>query len=149
MTLVRWNPFYELKKLSDSINQLFDENYLTEGEKGSGLSLTSWSPSTDIYETKDEYVFKIEVPGMNKDDVKVEFTEDTLTIKGERKEDKEIKKENFHRIERFFGSFQRSFTLPKNIDEKKIKAELKDGILELRVPKVEKSKTKAIPITIK
>ncbi len=149
MTLVRWNPFYELKKLNDSINQLFDENYLTESEKGSGLSLTSWSPSTDIYETKDEYVFKIEVPGMNKDDVKVEFTEDTLTIKGERKEDKEIKKENYHRIERFFGSFQRSFTLPKNIDEKKIKAELKDGILELRVPKVEKSKTKAIPITIK
>ncbi len=149
MSLVRWNPFYELKKLSDSINQLFDESLLQEGERGSGFSLTSWSPSTDIYETKDEYVFKIEVPGMNKDDVKVEFTEDTLIIKGERKEEKDIKKENYHRIERFFGSFQRSFTLPKNIDVKKIKAELKDGVLELRVPKVEKAKTKAIPITIK
>lgn len=113
------------------------------------MSMTSWSPATDIYETKDEFVFKLEVPGMTKDDIQIEFNNETLMIKGERKEEKEVKEDDYHRIERRCGTFTRSFNLPKNIDEKKIDASIKDGVLELRLPKKEEAKIKAIPIKIK
>jgi HSP20 family protein len=113
------------------------------------FTMNSWSPLTDIYETKDDYVFKLEVPGMNKSDIQIEFANDTLNIKGERKEEKEINKEDYHRTERCCGSFSRSFNLPKNVDEKTIDASMKDGILELRISKKEEAKTRAIPIKIK
>jgi HSP20 family protein len=114
-----------------------------------GLIPSAWRPLTDIHETKDAYVFKVDLPGFKKEDINVEFTGDTLIMRGERKqEEEETKNENCHRLERSYGVFERSFTIPKNVDPKKIEAELKDGILQLSIPKVEEAKTKAIPITV-
>jgi HSP20 family protein len=148
MTIVRWTPFREFINMQERLNNFFRDDFQKDSETNN-LSMTSWSPSTDIYETKDEYVFKLEVPGMTKDNIEIEFKDDTVIIKGEKKEETEVKKEDYHRVERICGSFSRSFNLPKNIDEKKIDASIKDGILELRIPKKEEAKAKAIPIKIK
>ncbi len=112
-----------------------------------GLAPSAWRPMTDIYETKDGYVFKIELPGFKKEDIKVEFSGDTLTLSGERKQEEETKNENVHRLERSYGMFERSFTIPRNVDAKKIDATLKDGLLLLTIPKAEEAKTMAIPVT--
>lgn len=148
MTLLRWRPYQDLLSLQERMNQLMKGDFFKEGEPND-MSMISWSPATDIYETKDDFVFKLEVPGMTKDDIKIEFNNDTLIIKGDRKEEKEVKEDDYHRIERRCGTFTRSFNIPKNIDEKKIDASIKDGILELRLPKKEEAKAKAIPIKIK
>jgi len=147
MTLTQWKPFGDLMSMHDRIHRFFGDE-LKDAEKGSE-SLATWYPITDIFETKDEYVFKLEVPGLEKDDINIEFNENTLTIKGEKKEEKEVKEENYHRVERFSGSFSRRFTIPRETDGNKIKASMKDGILELRIPKAEEKKAKAIPINIK
>jgi len=148
MTLVRWRPYQDFFNLQGRINRLFENDSLPV-KSPEDVSLDSWSPTTDIFETKDEYILKLEVPGISKDDIQIEFNQDTLTVKGERKEEKEVNKDNYHRIERCCGSFSRSYTLPKNVDEKKIDASMKDGILELQIPKQEESKTKTLPIKIK
>ena len=148
MTMMRWKPFGDLVSMHSKINRLF-ENALGDFDK-EGSSLTSaWNPATDIYETKEEYVFKVEVPGLAKDDINVEFCENTLTIKGEKKEEKDVKKEGYHQIESFNGTFTRSYRLPQNVNTKDIKAKMKDGILELRVSKAEEAKPKAISIDVK
>jgi len=148
MALVRWKPFGDLFSIHDRINKLFEDEFYKSSEKGLD-SLASWYPVADIYETKDNYVFKMELPGLSKEDVDIELSDNLLTIKGEKKEEKEVKKEDFHRIERFSGKFKRTFTIPKDIDSKKISASMKDGIMEVRIPKAEQKKTKAIPINIK
>ena len=146
MTLMRWKPFGDLVSMQGRINRLFDDAFSDIGKDQE--SFASWYPATDIYETKDDYVFKLEVPGLAKDEVNVELNNNTLTIKGEKKESKEVKKEDYHRVESFTGSFSRSYTLPRNIDAKKIEANMKDGILELRVAKAEEAKPKAISIDV-
>lgn len=146
MSIAQWKPFGDLMSIHDRIHRFFDDEF-KDAEKGSD-SLATWYPTTDIYETKDDYVFKLEVPGLNKDDINVEFCDNNLSIKGERKEEKEVEEENYHRVERYSGSFSRSFTVPRDTDGSKIKASMKDGILELRIPKAEEKKTKAIPISI-
>ncbi len=148
MTLLKWKPYGDLVRLGDRINRLFENDFLGEGLLGTD-GFSDWNPTTDIYETKDSYVFKIEVPGMKKDDIEIDFKENVLTISGEKKEDKEVKKENYHRVESFSGSFSRSFTIPKNIDPKKIEASMKEGVLELKIGKAEEVKSKKIPISIK
>ena len=147
MTLARWKPFGDLMSMHDRIHRFFGDEF-KDSEQGNE-SLATWYPTTDIFETKDDYVFKLEVPGLEKDDINIEFNDNTLTIKGEKKEEKEVKDENYHRVERFSGSFSRRFTIPRETDGNKIKASMKDGILELRIPKVEEKKAKAIPISIK
>jgi HSP20 family protein len=148
MKITRWQPYSDLVNMYDRWNRLAGEDLFDESSKN-GLTPSSWRPMTDIYETKDAYVFKIELPGFKKEDIKVEFSGETLTLRGERKQEEETKNENCHRLERSYGLFERSFTIPKNIDSKKIDATLKDGILMLTVPKIEEAKTKAIPITVK
>ncbi len=148
MTITRWKPFGDLINIHDRINRLFEDRFFKDSEMGSD-SLLCWYPVADIYETKDEYVFKLEVPGLSKDDVSIEFYSNTLTVKGERKEEKDVKKEDYHRIESYCGTFSRSFSIPQNVDTAKISANMKDGILELRIPKIEEKKAKAIPISVK
>ncbi|HLP58382.1 MAG TPA: Hsp20/alpha crystallin family protein [Candidatus Deferrimicrobium sp.] len=149
MSITRWQkPFGGLLDMYDRINKLFEEDLMGQ-DKDSQLVTRGWNPVADIYETKDEYVFKVELPGISKEDVKVELTGDNLTIKGERKEEKEVKKDDYHRVERFSGSFVRSFRLPRNADAQNMKAAMKEGVLELRIPKSEESKSKAIPIDIR
>lgn len=148
MPAIRWRPFGDLLSIHDKINRLFEDQFSRDLGKGTE-SLASWYPTTDIFETKDDYVLKLEVPGLSKEDVNIEFCNNTLTIKGEKKEEKEVKKENYHRIESYCGSFSRLFNLPQNVDVKKINATMKDGILELRIAKAEQKKATAIPITAK
>jgi HSP20 family protein len=147
MNLVSWkpmSPFGDRFSGNRQISRLFDEAFGDTGNE----TLPTWYPAADIYETKDDYVFKLEVPGLNKDDINVELKDHTLSIKGEKKEEKEVKKDDYHRIESYSGTFSRSFVLPKDIDARKVNASLKDGVLELRVPKTEEQKPKAIPISL-
>jgi HSP20 family protein len=146
MTLMRWKPFGDLVSMHNKINRLFGDTF-SDMEREQD-SFSSWYPATDIFETKDDYVFKLEVPGLSKDEIQVELNNNTLSIKGEKKEEKKLKKEDYHRIESFTGSFSRSYSLPKNVDAKNIKANMKDGILELRVAKAEETKPKAISISV-
>jgi HSP20 family protein len=147
MTLTRWKPFGGLQSLHDSINRLFENEFRKDLPQSTGFD--TWYPAADIYETRDDYVFKLEVPGLAKDEVDVEFHDSVLTIKGEKKTEKEVKEENYHRIESFSGSFSRSFKVPRNADPAKIAAAMKNGILELRIAKAEEKKPKAISIDVK
>ncbi|MCU0287904.1 MAG: Hsp20/alpha crystallin family protein [Acidobacteria bacterium] len=140
-------PYGDLWDMYNKINRLFEQDYLGEGRE-QPMASNCWVPLTDIYETKDDYVFKVELPGIAKEDVKVEVNGDTLNINGERKEDKDVKHDQYHRLERVCGSFMRNFQLPKNADGQKMSATIKEGILELHIPKREESKPKAIPINI-
>jgi HSP20 family protein len=108
-----------------------------------------WRPATDVIETDKEIVFKAELPGVKKEDVSVELEGDTLTIKGERKEEKEEKGKKMHRVERVYGSFMRSFTLPDNVDTKAIRAEMKDGVLEVHLPKTAAPEAKPTKVEVK
>lgn len=148
MRITKWQPYSDLVSMYDRLNRFFGDDFFDENVK-SGIAPSAWRPMTDIYETKDAYVFKVELPGFKKEEIKVEFANETLILRGERKQEEETKNESCHRLERSYGMFERSFTIPKNVDAKKIDAELKDGILVLTIPKVEEAKTKAIPITVK
>lgn len=144
MTLQTWRPLSDIRWFNDRVNRFFRDNYDMDNEKGS--INYNWSPATDIYETADDYFFKLEVAGLSKEDIDIEHKGDLLTIKGERKESKEFKKEDYHRVEIISGKFIRSFRLPQDANIQKINASMKDGILELKVPKAEEKKPKSIPI---
>lgn len=148
MRITKWQPYSDLATMYDRWHRFLGEDFLDESPKN-GLTPSAWRPMTDIYETKEAYVFKIELPGFKKEDIKVEFSADTLTLRGERKQEDETNNESCHRLERSYGVFERSFTIPKNVDAKKIDAALQDGILMLTIPKIEEARTKAIPITVK
>jgi len=145
MAIVKWNPFRE-------IDDMF-ERYRAIGwpHRGSQEVMASgdWSPRVDIAETDKEFTIKAEIPEIKKEDVKVTVDNGVLTIRGERKQEKEEKNKKFHRIERYYGSFSRSFSLPGNVDETKIEASFKDGMLNLQIPKVEEAKPKAIEVKVK
>ena len=148
MTIMKWDPFRDLVTLQDRMNRLFDES--VRGVRGGdeAMSTTAWSPAVDIYENESEVVMKVEVPEVNQKDIDIRIENNTLTLTGERRMDKDLKRENFHRIERVYGSFSRSFTLPVTIDQEKIKAEYKDGILRLALPKREETKPKQIKVAV-
>ena len=145
MALIRWEPLRE-------IDDMFDRYTRAMGwpsNRGQELITTGdWSPRVDISETANEFVIKAEIPEVKKEDVKVSVDKGVLTIQGERKQEKEEKGKKFHRVERYYGSFVRSFTLPDNVDETKIKATFKDGMLNLQVPKSTEPKHKAIEVKV-
>ncbi len=150
MTLVRWDPFRELEDMSDRLNRMFSRSALpgTHGNGKETMVVADWAPSVDISETDGEYQIKAEIPDVKKEDVKVTLEDGVLTIQGERKHEKEEKGKKYHRVERSYGSFARSFTLPDLVDEEKVKAEFKDGVLNLQLPKSEKAKPKAIEVKV-
>jgi HSP20 family protein len=148
MRITKWQPLADMVNIYDRWHRFFGDDFFEESCKNA-LNPSVWHPLTDIYETKDGYVFKMELPGFKKEDIKVEFSGDTLILRGERTQEEEVQNQNCHRLERSYGEFERSFSLPKNIDAKKIEASLKDGLLVLNIPKVEEAKTKAVPITVK
>ncbi len=145
MNIIRWDPFRDLATLRERMNRLFEEAYTSRGEKKDMVAST-WNPSVDIYETENELVLKAELPGVDEDDIEIKIEDSTLTLKGDRKFEKETKEENYHRIERSYGSFYRSFTLPRNIDQDKIKAESENGILKVTMPKKAELKPKKVKI---
>ncbi|MBS0014143.1 MAG: Hsp20/alpha crystallin family protein [Desulfobacterales bacterium] len=145
MALVRWNPWTTLPTLQDRINRLF-EDAVPAAEGREEVGLFEWRPMVDTYEKDDAIVIKAEIPGVNKDDISIDVNNGVLSIKGERKHEEDVNEDNYYRRERFYGKFQRAFTLPDNADPDKIEAGFKDGILEVKVPKTEQSKGKKIEI---
>ena len=111
MAIIRWDPFRDLITIREKMNRLFEDAVTSRGEEKDMMS-SSWSPSVDIFETENELVLTAEVPGIDEKDIEIKLEDNTLTLKGERKFEKETKEENYHRIERAYGSFFRSFTLP-------------------------------------
>jgi HSP20 family protein len=150
MSIVRWDPFRELEDVSSRLNRLFGQGLLprTSEQARDTMAAVDWAPSVDIAETNEEFNVKAELPGLKKEDVKVTVDGGVLRIEGERKQEQEEKNKKFHRIERSYGSFLRTFTLPENVDDEKVRAEFKDGVLNVRLPKSEKAKPKAVEIKV-
>lgn len=149
MALVRWRPFRDLVSIQDEMNRLFNDFFGRVPSRFEGdLNPSEWSPSVDISETKDNIVVKAEVPGLKKEEIKITLQDNVLTLKGERKQEKEEKETNFYRMERSYGSFSRSFNLPSAVQADKIRANYKDGVLNITLLKTEEFKPKHIPIEI-
>jgi HSP20 family protein len=148
MALVRWDPFRELEDMSERLNRVFTRPALRTMGGKEHLTVADWIPTVDISETDGEYLIKAELPEVKKEDVKVTVEDGVLTLQGERRQEKEEKGKRFHRVERSYGSFVRSFTLPESVDEGAVRAEYKDGMLNLHLPKTEKVKPKAIDVKV-
>ena len=145
MAISRWDPFRDLNVLQERMNRLFQD-------AGRGwhsdepAATTTWSPAVDIFETETEIVVKAELPGVDRKDITLNLEKNVLTLKGERKFEKETKEENYHRIERAYGGFSRSFSIPATVDDERIRADYRDGILRIALPKKEQVKPKQIRI---
>lgn len=147
-TVMRWDPFRELEEMSSRLNRVFSRPAARSAEGKENITVADWIPTVDISETDAEYQIKAELPEVKKEDVKVTVEDGVLTIQGERRHETEEKGRKYHRVERSYGSFVRSFTLPDHVDDTKVKAEYKDGVLNLHLPKSEKAKPKAIDVKI-
>lgn len=144
-----WDPFQEMDDLLSTFDRSFGRRALP-GKKGEaeGLSLHDWTPAVDISETDEEYLIKFELPEVKKDDIKVSIEDGILTVTGERKVEKEDKKKKFHRVERFYGTFSRSFNLPEDVDDKDIHAAYTDGVLNLSLKKTERPEPKSVDVSV-
>jgi HSP20 family protein len=148
MTLVKWEPFRDLITMQERMSRLFDET-LSRVWKEEGLQRGLWSPPVDVVDREHEVVLKMDLPEMSQSEIDIKVEENTLTIKGERKFIKETPEENYVQIERPYGGFHRQFTLPKRIDQDKIKASYKDGVLSVVLPKTEEVYPKQVSIEVK
>jgi len=147
--ITRWDPFRELDELQSRLSTLFGRAPIRKnGAKDEALAVAEWAPLVDIVEDDSEYLIKAELPEVKKDEVKVTVQDDVLTITGERQCEKEEKEKKYHRVERAYGSFARSFTLPEDADGEKVAAEFKDGVLKVHLPKSEKARPKSIEVKI-
>ena len=148
MAIMRWKPWGDLVNIQDEVNRLFDDSFgrIPARWIESGAR---WSPAVDISENNDKIYVDVEIPGMKKEDIKVSLENSVLSLKGEKKQEREIKEENCHRVERQYGSFVRSFELPMPVQAEKIKASYRNGVLHVELPKAEEVKPKEIPIEVK
>lgn len=149
MAITRWDPFHDLISLQERMNRLFDQTMARSRGEQEGMVGNSWAPAVDIYETADSVVLNAELPGLSKDDIDIQVRDNVLTLKGERRLEKEVKQENYLRVERAYGGFQRAFTLPASIQADKIRAVFKNGVLEVSIPKAAEVKPKQIKIEVK
>jgi HSP20 family protein len=145
MAIIRWDPFRDMVTLREKMNRLFEDSLTNKGED-KDLTVSNWAPAVDIYETGNELVLTAEVPGIDEKDIEIKVEDNTLTLKGERKFEKETKEENFHRLERSYGSFFRAFSLPNSIDPDRIQAEHENGVLKIIMPKRQELKPKTVKI---
>jgi HSP20 family protein len=148
MNLVSWTPFREMEGLFDRYNRLLGDRDVANFDGDILRTNLTWRPRADISETKNEYLIKAELPEVEKKDIKIEVENGVLTISGERRLEKEEETEKQHRIENFYGKFSRSFTLPSDIDEAKISANTKKGILKIHLPKTEVIEPKSIEVSV-
>lgn len=146
MTLVRWNPVRDFSFLQDQMNRLFEEAMGTWLGDSDARTRPTWVPLADVFETDNDLVVRAELPGIDPKKVDVRVENNVLTIRGERPFEQKVEQENYHRLERSYGTFTRSFALPATIDAEKIRAEYREGILNLTLPKSEKAKPKRIQI---
>ena len=146
MNLVKWNPWREMDTFHDRVNRLFESSLYPTLRAQDDSEIVNWRPVVDIYEEDANLVIKADLPGVDKDHVKVDLKDNVLTLNGERSFENEVKEDKYYRKERAYGKFQRSFALPTDVDPDKIKAEFKDGVLKIDVPKPEKAKPKKITV---
>ena len=144
--LTRWDPFRELSALQNRMNRLFEEQY--GGGREESLTTGAFVPPVDIYEDEHSIQLKLEVPGIDEKDLDIKVENNTLTVSGERKFEKEEKEENFHRVERRYGSFSRSFTLPNTVSTEDVQADYENGVLKIRLAKRAEAKPKQIKVNI-
>ena len=145
MAIVRWEPLREFSTLQNEMNRLFNTVFDAPAPAGNG-GLRRWMPAMDLVESGDHFVLKADLPGLSEEDVNIEVEDRVLTISGERKAEHEVNKDGYHRIERAFGSFSRSLTLPEGIDPEAVQASFDRGVLEVRIPKPEERKPRKITI---
>jgi HSP20 family protein len=145
MAITRWDPFRDVATLQNRLNSLFQEYNRGEGD---AVSTAAFVPPVDIYEDEHKIVLKLEVPGMKQEDLDIQLENDTLTVRGERKFEKEEKEENFHRIERRYGSFYRSFTIPNTVNTEDVKADYDAGVLQIQLAKKVEAKPKQIKVQV-
>ncbi len=143
-SVIRWDPFRNLTNLQEQVNRLFESSFRGRTDES---ALTTWAPSVDIYETENELVLKADLPEVSEKDIDIHVENNMLTVRGERKFEQKVKEENYLRIERSYGSFSRSFSLPNTVDTEAIKAEYKNGVLTVFMPKRAESKPKQVKIT--
>ena len=147
MTLIRWTPIGNMTNFQDEMNRLFNE-FFTAAPGRSEAGAFPWNPLVDIAETKDDIIVKAEVPGMKKDDIKVVIQDNVLTLKGEKQEEKQEKDKQYHRVERSYGLFERSFSLPVSVQVDRVKADYKEGVLTINLPKAEEAKPKEVSVNV-
>lgn len=148
MKMTRWDPFRELEEMSTRLNRFFSHGSpRTLGEDGSE-TLADWVPAIDIQETNGEYLVHADLPAVKKEDVKVSVQDGVLAVEGERRQEKEEKGKRFHRIERSYGKFVRRLALPTDVDEQKVAAEFKDGVLSVHLPKSAAAKPRSVDVSV-
>ena len=144
-----WNPWKEFEQMEKRLSTMFGRPLVaSNGDRKEAISVATWSPLVDITEDDEEYVVKAEIPDMKKEDINIKVHDDVLTLSGERKYEKEETGKKFHRIERAYGRFMRSFALPEDADASKISAEYREGMLRVHLPKSEQAQKKAIEVKI-
>jgi len=145
MSIVRYDPFRDLRSLQQEVNRLFTGNFARAFDQ-EGFAGGSWSPSVDIYENKDQIVLEAELPGMNREDFDLSVENNTITLRGERRFEKKDDTDNYHRVERAYGSFTRSFTLPNTVSSEGATADYRNGVLRVTLPKREDTKARRIEV---
>ena len=145
--LTRWEPFREFSTLQDRINRVFRDSYSSAGQD-EALTTSSFAPAVDVYEDEHKVTLKIEVPGIDEKDIDVRVENNTLTVHGERKIEKEEKEENYRRVERQYGSFTRTFTLPNTVDQESVHADYDKGVLKITLAKKSEAKPKQIKVNV-
>ena len=145
--IVRFDPFEDMTRLQRDVNRLFESNTRPNGHVPEQAALRAWAPAVDIFEDNNEIIVKAELPGLKQDDIDIELTGEALTIKGERKFEDTQRQENYVRVERSYGNFQRTFSIGVPVEQDKVKASYKDGVLEVHLPKSEALKPKKVQVT--
>ena len=148
MALIRWDPLGEMSAMHDRMNRLLADLRVRPAWGEEESTRGAWVPPVDIYETADSIVLQAELPGISKEDINLEVKDNTLTIKGEKKFEKEVKEDYYFRVERAYGSFRRAFTLPSVVVHDQVKAKFKDGVLVIQLPKAEEAKPKQIKVDV-
>src|SRR5579862_9922770 len=143
--ITRWEPFRNLSTLQEQVNRLFDSSFKGNGDNS---ALTTWAPAVDIYETENELVLKADLPEISEKDLDIRVENNMLTIRGERKFEQKVNEDNYLRIERTYGSFSRSFSLPNTVNTEAIKADYKNGVLTVQLPKRAESKPKQVKVNV-
>jgi HSP20 family protein len=146
MTIVRYDPFRDLRTLQEEVNRLFSTN-MTRAFGDEGIGRGAWNPSVDIYENKDQIVLEAELPGMKQEDFELTVENNVITLRGERRFEKFDDADNYHRVERSYGAFTRSFTLPQTVSAEGATAEYQNGVLRVTLPKREETKSRRIEIS--
>lgn len=145
MSIIKYDPFRELRNLQDEMNRLFNVNFAGKFNQ-EDMASSGWTPSVDIYESEGEIVLEAELPGMKRDDFEVSIENNIITLKGEKNFEKSEESDSYHRVERAYGSFTRSFSLPRSVSAENTKADFSNGILRVSLPKKEEAKARKIKV---